>query len=292
MGKLDLLIYALGMVEVRRRREKVLGLTLGLLVSLGSPARAVAQTPNDADTWSSGVPDESIPPEAPAAPVPASPVEEPPVEPPPAELPALPPAKLPAPHAQPPMLGEPRFPVTFDSDATSLSIRGPGFDKPLTCSATCTFALWEGTYWLEIEASGRRHTVPVTVTEPERVVIEKPNAAARGLGVAGIIVGGSMLSVAGFVGYAYLVSCGNGAPDAGSAQCNSTEESLPYWLVTAGVGAVVSVVGIGLFVSNRKPSVEVTPVLGNRARREPGTFVGLAPVGRSTLPGFSLQTSF
>jgi len=292
LGKLELLIYALGMVEVRRRREKLLALPLGLIVSLGSPAHALAQPPNDAGTSSWGVPDESIPPKVPAAPVPGSPVEEPPVEPPPTELPALPPAKLPSPHARQPMLGEPRYPVTFDSDATSLSIRGPGFDKPLTCSGTCTFALWEGTYWLEIEASGRRHTVPVTVTEPERVVIEKPNAAARGLGVAGIIVGGSMLSVAGFVGYAYVVTCGSGAPDAGSAQCNSTEKSLPYWLVTGGVGAVVTVVGIGLFVSNRKPSVEIEPVLGNRARREPGTFVGLAPVGGSTLPGFSLQASF
>jgi hypothetical protein len=130
------------------------------------------------------------------------------------------------------------------------------------------------------------------VTEPRRVVIEKPNAGARGLGVAGIIVGGSILSVAGFVSYAVVVSCGPGAPDEGTAQCNSGEDALPYWLAAAGVGAVLSGVGIALFVSNNEPSVDVQPVHGNRARRDPALFVGFGPVGGSAPSGLSLRGSF
>jgi len=152
--------------------------------------------------------------------------------------------------------------------------------------------LWEGTYWFDIQASGRNWTVPVTVTEPERVVIEEPNAGARGLGVAGIIVGGSIFSIAGLVSYGILVNCAPGGPEAGSAQCDSGEEALPYWLAVTGVGAVVSGIGIGLFVSNNKPSVEVLPGIGKRARRAPETFVGLGSVRGSTLPGLSLQASF
>jgi hypothetical protein len=134
--------------------------------------------------------------------------------------------------------------------------------------------------------------VPVAVTEPESVVIEKPNAGARGLGVAGIIVGGLIVGIAGFVSYAILVGCAPGGPNEASAECTSSEEALPYWLGMVGVGAVVSAVGIGVFVRNNKPSVEILPAPGNRARRAPGTFVGLGPVRGSTLPGVSLQASF
>ena len=49
---------------------------------------------------------------------------------------------------------------------------------------------------------------------------------------------------------------------------------------------------LGVFVSNNKPSVEVLPVIGKRARRAPETFVGLGSVRGSTLPGLTLQASF
>jgi len=100
------------------------------------------------------------------------------------------------------------------------------------------------------------------------------------------------LGIAGFVSYATLVSCGPGGPNDGSAQCDSAEDALPYWMATVGIGAVVTGVGIGVFVSNNKPSVEVLPALGNRARRAPGTFVGLGSVRGAALPGLSLQASF
>jgi hypothetical protein len=134
--------------------------------------------------------------------------------------------------------------------------------------------------------------VPVTVTEPWRVVIEKPNPELRGLGIAGIIVGGLAFSIAGFVSYAILVNCGPGGPQEGRASCNSAEKGLPYWLVATGAGAVVTGIGIALFVSNANPSVELMPVIGKRARRAPETFVGLGSVPGSTLPGLTLQTSF
>jgi hypothetical protein len=265
------------MVETRRtnRGEKGLALTLGLFVSFGSPARALAQTTGDAGASGWNVPDESVPPEAPA---------EPPAPPPPAEQSA--------PRRVEPPPSEPRFPVTFSSNVASVHIRGPGIEKPLICLGTCTFRLSDGFYWLDIHGSGRTWTIPVTVTEPERVVIEAPNGGVRGLGIAAIIVGGTVLSVAGFVLYVYGVNCRDGAYYEGSADCRSLLHDLPYWLAAGGVGAVVGAVGIVLFVSNSKPSVEVLPALGSRARRAPGTFVGLGPVEGSTLPGLSLRASF
>jgi hypothetical protein len=134
--------------------------------------------------------------------------------------------------------------------------------------------------------------VPVTVTEPWRVVIEKPNAEVRGLGIAGIIVGGLVFSIAGFASYAIMVNCGPGGPQEGRASCNSAERGLPYWLVATGAGAAVTGIGIALFASNVKPSVELLPVIGKRARRAPETFVDLGSVGGSTLPGLTLQASF
>jgi hypothetical protein len=152
--------------------------------------------------------------------------------------------------------------------------------------------LSEGTYWFDIQTSGRNFSVPVTVTEPESVVIEKPDPGIRGLGIAGIIVGGSILSLAGLVSYSTIVNCQPGAPDAGSAQCHSAKEALPFWLIAAGVGMVVSAIGIVVVITNNKPSVEILPAVGTRARRAPETFVSLGPVQGSTLPGLSLQTSF
>jgi hypothetical protein len=297
------------MVDTRwaSREKKGLAATLALFVALGSPVRALAQTPDGgSSSWSfpgespapASAPNQREPAPLPPAKTPAPPPSaEPP--PPPAELPALrsaepqPPAELPALRSvEPPAPTGPRFPFTVSSGAASVSVRGPGIEKPLTCTGTCAFNLWEGVYWLDIQASGRNFTVPVTVTEPQHVVIEKPNAGLRGLGIAGIILGGSILSVAGLVSYATLVSCGPGGPDNGTAQCNSAEDALPYWLAAVAVGAVVTGVGIGVFISNNKPSVEILPVIGKRARRAPETFIGLAPVRGSMLPGLSLQTSF
>jgi hypothetical protein len=264
--------------------------TLGLF---GSPARALAQAPGAAGSSSWSFPDEAAGTEAPAEPAPPTQRQEPPAEPPPATTPAPSPAEPPSsrPVESAPPTG-PRFPVTVDSGVTRVSIRGPGIESPLTCSGTCDFALWEGTYWFDIQASGRNWTVPVTVTEPWRVVIEKPSAELRGLGMAGIIVGGLVFSVAGFVSYAILVNCGPGAPLEGRASCNDAEEALPYWLVVTGAGGVVTGIGIALFVSNVNPSVELMPAIGKRARRAPEAFVGLGPVRGSTLPGLTLQASF
>jgi hypothetical protein len=274
------------------RGEKCLVVTLGLFVSLGSPARALAQTPGAAGSSSWSFPDEPAGTEAPAEPAPPDRRQEPPAES-PAKTPVPPPAEPPSsrPVESAPPTG-PRFPVTVSSGAARVSIRGPGIETPLTCSGTCDFTLWEGTYWFDIQASGRNWTVPVTVTEPWRVVIEKPNAEVRGLGIAGIIVGGLVFSIAGFVSYAILVNCGPGGPQEGRASCNSAEKGLPYWLVATGAGAVVTGIGIALFVSNVKPSVELLPVIGRRARRAPETFVGLGSVPGSTLPGLTLQASF
>ena len=173
-----------------------------------------------------------------------------------------------------------------------MEIRGPGIDKPLTCSGVCTFSLEQGSYWLDVRTSGRNWTMPVWVTGPERVVIDPPNAGARGIGIALIIVGGIALSVAGSFLYFYVLDCGNNSPYEGTAQCRRAENDVPYFLAAGGVGAVAAAVGIGVFISNNKPSVDVEPALGNRARREPGTSVGLGPVEGSTLPGLSLRTSF
>lgn len=173
-----------------------------------------------------------------------------------------------------------------------MDIRGPGLEKPLTCAGTCTFSLVQGTHWLDIRASGRTWTKSITVTEAKRVDVETPNPGARGLGIAGIITGGVILTIAGSFIYVVLLNCGSGGPYEGTHQCRSDMEDLPYWGIAAGAGAVVSAIGIGLFVSNNQPSLEVQPVLGNRVRREPGTFVGLAPVEGSTLPGLSLRASF
>jgi hypothetical protein len=178
------------------------------------------------------------------------------------------------------------------SELATVEIRGPGIDKPLTCTGACTFSLEVGNYWLDIRASGRNWTVPIWVTEPERVVIDPPNPGARGIGIALIIVGGSVLSIAGLYAYGVLLNCGSGSPYQGSAQCRRDEDTLPYALGAVGIGAIVSAVGIGVLVSNNKPSVEVLPAHGNRARREPATFVGLGPVEGSTLPGLSLRASF
>jgi hypothetical protein len=110
--------------------------------------------------------------------------------------------------------------------------------------------------------------------------------------MAGIIVGGIVFSVAGFVSYAILVNCAPGGPQGRRAACNSAEEALPYWLVVTGAGGVVTGIGIALFVSNTKPSVELLPAISKRARRAPETFVGLGSVRGSTLPGLTLQASF
>jgi hypothetical protein len=90
----------------------------------------------------------------------------------------------------------------------------------------------------------------------------------------------------------HKVNCGPGGPAEYRASCDSAEEALPYGLVGTGVGAVVSGIGIGLFVGNVNPSVEVLPAIGKRARRAPETFVGIGSVRGSTLPGLTLQASF
>jgi hypothetical protein len=134
--------------------------------------------------------------------------------------------------------------------------------------------------------------VPVSVTQPWHVVVEKPNEGARGLGLAGIIVGGSIFVIAGLTSYAILVGCGPDGPWEGDDECDSRKDAVPYLLVATGVGAVVGGIGIGVFVNNSKPSVEVLPVVGKQARRAPETFVGLGSLRGMMLPGLELQTSF
>jgi hypothetical protein len=142
-----------------------------------------------------------------------------------------------------------------------------------------------------VQNAGRLWTTSVTVTEAKHVVIEPPSSGARGLGIATIIVGGSIISVAGFYIYATALNCGSGGPSAGTASCRSAEKAVPYWLAAIGAGALVSGLGIGLYISNSKPSIQALPVIGKQAQA-PETFVGLAPVEGSTLPGLSLRTSF
>lgn len=284
------------MVDTRRTSygAKGLAITVALLLALGTPARALAQTTKDggASTWS--FPDE------PPAELPPKPQQKPAPKPEPAPPPSAepvvpgPPAELPVPHpAEPPPPSGPRHSVTINPGETaSVSIRGPGLKKPLHCSDTCTFDLWEDTYWLDIESSGRTWTMPVTVTEPQRVVVDAPNAGTRTLGIVVVVIGGSILSVAGFVLYVYALDCGGGSPYQGTAECRDAKRQAPYWLAAGGAGALISVLGIGLIVSNNKPSLEFQPLTGNRARRTPGTFVGLGSVEGSTLPGLTLRTSF
>ena len=200
-------------------------------------------------------------------------------------------AAAPRPVESPPPT-EPRFPVTVSSGGASVTIRGPGIEKPLTCSGTCAFTLWEGTYWFDVQASGRTWTEPVTVTEPEHVVIEKPNAGARGLGVAGIIVGGLTLSVAGFVSYSILLNCAPGGPNEGSAQCDSVEEALPYWLATVGIGAVVSA-RRHRCLRQQQQTFRRDPAGTRQPRAASAGDVHRSRCGPgSPLPGLSLQASF
>ncbi len=172
-----------------------------------------------------------------------------------------------------------------------LEIRGPGIEKSLACSGTCSYSLAQGTYWIDIRASGRTWTQRVSVYGPEHVVIETPNASARGLGIASIIVGGIVVSIAASFVYVVALNCGNGGPYEGTPQCRNDIDELPYWAAAGGVGLAVSAVGIGVFISNNKPSVEIFR-RDSHARREPGTFVGLGPVEGSALPGLSLRASF
>jgi hypothetical protein len=129
------------------------------------------------------------------------------------------------------------------------------------------------------------------VTEPERVVIEAPDAGVRGLGIAAIIVGGAALGGAFWYAYGMSVNCTPGGPYADTAQCRNKDEAVPVLLATAGVGAVVAGIGIIVFINNNKPSVEISPAAGNGARGEPGTFVSLGTV-EGSLPGLSLRTAF
>ena len=170
-------------------------------------------------------------------------------------------------------------------DATSMQVEGPGLRTPAVCRGKCTLTLSEGTYSVRIDASGRTWFVPVPVSESRRVVVDAPNSAARGLGIALVLIGGSTLSVAGFVAYVGLVTCTEG-----SVQCDDL--AVPYWLAATGAGALVGAIGIGLIVSNNKPQVDILPAMGSRARREPGTFIGLGPVQGATGPGLSLRASF
>ena len=259
---------------------------------LGTPSRAFAQTSSAPGTSVQSFPDESAPPKAPAA-TPAPNPAQPPSPPPPEPAAAPPPAAQPSQPSTEPLPSEPRYPVTFDAvDVASLTIRGPGIDKPLTCSGTCTFRLVEGVYWVDINASGRLHTVTVNVTGPVRVVIEGANAGVRGLGIGTIILGGVVAGGAFWISYSIALNCGQNGPYEGTAQCRRDEQALPYLVAAMGVGAVVSVVGILIFIGNNKPSLEIVQPLDNRARRAPGTFIGLGPVEGSTLPGLSLKTSF
>ena len=279
-------------MESWRNAKAGLAVTLGLLVSLGSPGRALAQAPSDAGSSGWSAPEASDKTNPPKELPPPS--QGPSVAPPPAELPALPPRVETAPPAAEPApeLG-PSYAVTLDSGSASvsISIQGPGIDKPLTCSGSCTFKLFQGTYWLNIQTATRNWTKPLTVTGAQHVLIDKPNAGARGLGIAGIIVGGAIFSVSALYAYTTVVSCGPGGLEHGTAQCNALENTLPYWLVGTAAGAVMAGVGIGLFIANNQPSFEVVPA-GSGARREPGTFVGIGSVDGSQSPGLTLRTSF
>jgi hypothetical protein len=150
----------------------------------------------------------------------------------------------------------------------------------------------DGVYWVDIINAGRIYTVSVPVTGPQRVVVDAPSAGARGIGIATIVLGGAVAGGAFWITYSIAVNCGQGGPYEGTAQCRSDEKAVPYLAAAMGIGGVVSVVGILIFIGNSKPSVEIVQPLGDHARREPGTFVGLGPVEGSTLPGFSLRTSF
>jgi hypothetical protein len=120
------------------------------------------------------------------------------------------------------------------------------------------------------------------------MVIDPPNAGARGLGIAAIIGGGVILGAAFVAATVIDENCRT----EGNAQCQSQDEAVPYVLGGYGAGLVLTAVGIVLVVANNKPSVEVLPAHESRARREPGTFVSLGPVEGSTLPGLSLRGSF
>lgn len=276
-------------METRRtsRSENGLAVALSLIAALGTPARALAQTTGDAGATGWDLP--PAPPPPPPAAAPPPPPQTPPALEPAAPLPAAP--QAPQPVEPPPPRG-PRFPVTFSTEFAQVEIRGPGIDKPLTCSGACTFSLEQGTHWIDVRTSGRNWTMPVWVTGPERVIVDPPNAGARGIGVGLIIVGGIVLSLGGLFLYGYVLNCGNNGLYEGTAQCRREEDAVPYWLGAAGIGAVAAAVGIGVFVSNNKPSVDIEPALGDRAKREPGTFVGLGPVEGSSLPGLSLRASF
>ena len=292
------------MVEKRRklRSDTVLAGTLGFFVALGSPARAVAQSKDDAGASGWDLPAES--PEAPAELPPPKPRQEtspktPDAEPsarpaPREQSPPPPPSELPAPRrVEPRPPPGPRFPVTFQApENTSVSVRGPGLREPLECSGTCTFDLWEKTYWLEIQSSDRVWTMPVALHENQRVVIDAPNGSARETGIAVVVIGGSIFSVAGLVTYLMLVECSSGGGSYDGSQCDSNQDVLPYWLAATGIGAAVSALGIGLVLSNDKPSIDIQPAFGEHARRASGTFVGLGAVDRTTLPGLTLRTSF
>ena len=284
------------MVEFRSASgvERALGVTLGLLVALGSPARALAQTPVDAGSSGWNLPEEPTESDAPAEPAPPDPNGEPPADSPPAELPALPSAQAPPPPAElpplrpvesPPPTG-PRFPVTIVASGASVVLRGPGIERSVTCERTCDWKLRDGTYWFEVHVGGGIRTVPVTVTGPLRVVVQKPSEELRALGIITIILGGSVFIVAGLATYTIALTCAG----MGDSQCHSDNGFFP-WLAATGVAAGVSGVGIGLFVANNKPSLDIVSKSESRARREPGTFVGFAPIGGGA-PGLSLRASF
>jgi hypothetical protein len=162
-------------------------------------------------------------------------------------------------------------------------------ERSVTCLGTCGWMLPRGVYWFEVRALGRSFTLPVAVTEPQRVVVERPNEDLRAMGIIGIIVGGALFGMAALLVSTALVSC-SGKPSETKSFC-SGEGFLPMLLAMAP-GAVVGGVGIGLFVGNNKPSLEILPVNGNGARREHGTFAGVGSVEGATLPGPSLQVSF
>jgi hypothetical protein len=181
-----------------------------------------------------------------------------------------------------------RFPVTLTSGKALVEISGPGIDEPLTCSGTCSFSLGKGMYWLHIKASREVWNMPLTVTKPERVFIDPPSTTARGVGISLILVGGSILGATLVAGTVIDENC----PSDRNLECHSREEATPYLLAGFGAGLGLGAVGVVLVVGNGKPSVEVLPATDERARRQPGTFVGLGPVDGSTWPGLSLRTSF
>jgi len=181
----------------------------------------------------------------------------------------------------------PRYPVTIVSGEASIVLRGPGIERSVTCEGTCDWKLRNGTYWFEVHAGGGIRTVPVTVTEPLRVVVQEPSEELRALGIITIVFGGVVFIVGGLATYSIALTCAGLGRD---PQCYDDYGFFP-WLAATGVGAVVSGVGIGLFVANGKPSLEILPASASRARREPGTFVGFAPVFGGG-PGLSLRASF